>query len=129
MKGDNFYFDGVKNDQDFRFSKTFEDVYTDKSLQIPWYVIAGNHDHHRNVSGEIDYTRLSKRWNFPDYYHSHVFSIPGTSKTLQIVLIDTILLCGNSGDDRDPKLLKGQYICFLSSGQKICLKEIYSNYI
>lgn len=41
--GDNFYFEGVKNDMDPRFEKTFESVYSPDSLQVPWYVIAGNH--------------------------------------------------------------------------------------
>ncbi|XP_065058890.1 tartrate-resistant acid phosphatase type 5-like [Rhopilema esculentum] len=105
--GDNFYFDGVEDDSSIRFEETFEKAYAAKSLQIPWYVIAGNHDHHRNVSGQIDYTRLSKRWNFPNFYHSHIFNIPGSKKTLQIILIDTVLLCGNSGHDFDPRIPTG----------------------
>ena len=83
------------------------DVYTSKSLQIPWYVIAGNHDHYGNVTGEIDYTRHSKIWKFPDFYHTHIFQIPGTQKSLQIILIDTVLLCGHSGHDENPKPLTG----------------------
>ena len=107
--GDNFYFTGVENEDSIRFTKTFVDVYTSKSLQIPWYVIAGNHDHYGNVTGQIDYTRHSKIWKFPYFYHSHVFQIPGTQKTLQIILIDTILLCGHSGHDHNPKPLTGMY--------------------
>lgn len=36
--GDNFYFWGVKDTSDIRFKKSFEDVYYQKSLQIPWYI-------------------------------------------------------------------------------------------
>jgi len=105
--GDNFYFTGVENEDSTRFIKTFEDVYTSSSLQIPWYVIAGNHDHYGNVTGQIDYTRHSNLWKFPNFYHSHEFTIPGTSMSVQIILIDTVLLCGHSGHDHHPKPLTG----------------------
>ena len=41
--GDNFYDDGVTEEADPRFQETFEDVYTQDSLQNNWYAIAGNH--------------------------------------------------------------------------------------
>ena len=41
--GDNFYTDGIHSDEhDARFAESFENVYTSKSLQIPFYMIAGN---------------------------------------------------------------------------------------
>ncbi|GFO04675.1 tartrate-resistant acid phosphatase type 5 [Plakobranchus ocellatus] len=97
--GDNFYFNGVKDVTDPRFKQTFEDVYTADSLQVPWYLIAGNHDHYGNVTAQIQYSKLSKRWNFPDYYYYKEFAIPGSSKMLGVVFIDTILLCGNTEED------------------------------
>jgi tartrate-resistant acid phosphatase type 5 len=41
--GDNFYSEGVTDENSIRFEKTFESIYTADSLQTPWYVIAGNH--------------------------------------------------------------------------------------
>ncbi|EDO39012.1 predicted protein [Nematostella vectensis] len=97
--GDNFYFHGVKDVDDKRFQETYEDVFTAKSLMVPWYVCAGNHDHYGNASAEIAYSQRSKRWNFPDFYYTRSWNIPGTSQEVQLVLLDTVLLCGNTKAD------------------------------
>ena len=53
--GDNFYYQGVENDDSPRFDQTWGGVYVKKysSLQVPWYVIAGNHDHYGNASAQV----------------------------------------------------------------------------
>nr|XP_040041825.1 tartrate-resistant acid phosphatase type 5a isoform X1 [Gasterosteus aculeatus aculeatus] len=99
--GDNFYFRGVDSVDSPRFQDTFESVYTAKSLKIPWYVLAGNHDHAGNVKAQIEYSHKSDRWNFPSYYYELNFHIPNTGKTLTIIMLDTVLLCGNSDDFLD----------------------------
>src|SRR4051812_43847746 len=43
--GDNFYWYGVTSTEDTLWKSTFEDVYSDSSLQIPWHAILGNHDY------------------------------------------------------------------------------------
>ncbi|OQV22226.1 Tartrate-resistant acid phosphatase type 5 [Hypsibius exemplaris] len=96
--GDNFYFDGVKNVEDKRFAETYETVFSASALDTPWYFIAGNHDHNGNVSAEIAYTDKLNRWKFPDYYYNLKFNV-GTDSSVEIILIDTILLCGNSDHD------------------------------
>ncbi|GFO04672.1 tartrate-resistant acid phosphatase type 5 [Plakobranchus ocellatus] len=101
--GDNFYYNGVENVHDSRFSETFEEVYRAESLFVPWYVIAGNHDHLGDVSAQIKYSDFSTRWNFPDYFYYREFRIGNTSQTVGIVFIDTVLLCGDSDDDDDDK--------------------------
>jgi len=97
--GDNFYFTGVKNLEDPRFKATYESVYTAKSLQVPWYLVAGNHDHNGNVSAQIQYSGVSERWNFPDYYYYKEFPIDSDGHTVGLVMIDTVQLCGNSDHD------------------------------
>lgn len=103
--GDNFYYKGVDSVDSPRFKDTFESVYTAKSLKIPWYVVAGNHDHIGNVKAQIEYSQKSNRWKFPAYYYELNFHIPNTQKTLTIIMLDTVMLCGNSDDfsDSQPK--------------------------
>ncbi|KAK9539683.1 hypothetical protein VZT92_002185 [Zoarces viviparus] len=101
--GDNFYYKGVDSVDSPRFQETFESVYTAKSLKVPWYVLAGNHDHVGSVKAQIDYSHKSDRWTFPSYYYELNFRIPNTGKTLTIIMLDTILLCGNSDDFVDEK--------------------------
>ncbi|XP_066564126.1 tartrate-resistant acid phosphatase type 5a [Amia ocellicauda] len=102
--GDNFYYHGVDNVHDPRFQETFERVFTADSLEdVPWYVIAGNHDHIGNVEAQIQYSQFSKRWHFPYYYYELNFRVPKTNTKLTILMVDTILLCGNSDDHLDEK--------------------------
>jgi hypothetical protein len=97
--GDNFYGSGIHgNAHNPRFRETFEDVYTDKALQTPWYIIAGNHDHLGNVTAQIEYTQWSARWRYPEAYYSWTQTLPGTTTTLQIILIDTVVLFGSDHD-------------------------------
>lgn len=128
--GDNFYSSGIKTDvTDARFKNTFEDVFTGPSLQSPFeffviagnhdhviagthdhviagnhdHVIAGNHDHGGNVTAQIAYSGHSSRWNYPTSWYSFVKPIGSggsAAATLEIVMIDTVILGGNS-DIRD----------------------------
>ncbi|XP_075560032.1 tartrate-resistant acid phosphatase type 5-like [Dermacentor variabilis] len=107
--GDNFYFKGVRSVDDRRFKRTFEDVYSAPSLQVPWLILAGNHDHDGNVSAQIEYSNRSKRWHFPFYYYNKTYQIPGAANhTLDILMLDTVLLCGNTDpedEESQPVLL------------------------
>ncbi|XP_066929084.1 putative uncharacterized protein DDB_G0271606 [Clytia hemisphaerica] len=100
--GDNFYFNGVKNVEDPRFFWTYERTYSHSALKIPWYMIAGNHDHAANVSAQIAYSKVSKRWHFPDFFYNKVFKIPDSTKTLELLMIDTTMLCWHSKKSNSP---------------------------
>lgn len=94
--GDNFYYTGVESVDSPRFKYTFESVYTQPSLQVPWYILAGNHDHKGSVSAQIEYSKNSPRWKFPDYYYELNFRI--SNMTLTIIMLDTVKLCGRCDD-------------------------------
>eukprot|EP00483_Globobulimina_turgida_P000751 UN00751 len=95
--GDNFYEEGVVNEYDTRFEETFENVFTAKSLKnIPFHFLGGNHDHYGNVSGQIEYSNHSKRWTYPNYWYNLQFKIPGTKHNVDLLMIDTVLLSGQS---------------------------------
>jgi len=101
--GDNFYKHGIPtNAHDPRFQQTFEDVFTAQSLEnIPFYVVAGNHDWEGNVSAQISYTQHSTRWKYPDYYYNQIWTIKGSDnveRTLEVVMIDTVMLTGTTYD-------------------------------
>ncbi|XP_048473841.1 tartrate-resistant acid phosphatase type 5-like isoform X1 [Rhincodon typus] len=97
--GDNFYYNGVNSVTDKRFQETFEEIFSAKSLKdVPWFVVAGNHDHLGNVTAQIEYSKVSKRWNFPHYYYDLNFTIKDSNTTVTILMLDTVLLCGNSDD-------------------------------
>jgi len=90
----------VTSVDDPRFENTFEKVFTAPSLaEMPFYVIAGNHDHGGNVSAQIEYSQRSKRWMYPEPWFT-VTSDLGNNATLEVVMIDTFILSGNS-DVRD----------------------------
>lgn len=95
--GDNFYHEGIETDvSDHRFEDTFEEVYAAPSLQVPWYVLAGNHDHYGNVTAQIEYSKVSSRWTFPDFNHNHVFEWTEDDATysMEVIMIDTVNLVG-----------------------------------
>ncbi|CAB9524202.1 Tartrate-resistant acid phosphatase type 5 [Seminavis robusta] len=99
--GDNFYLKGISGQQAFqRVEKTFENVYNGAGLaRVPWYVIAGNHDHYGNVTEQIHYTYYSRRkskteegfhhrWEFPSLYHKR--TITRGHLSVDLILIDTV---------------------------------------
>eukprot|EP00494_Astrolonche_serrata_P002409 UN02415 len=102
--GDNFYGSGIQgDDHNARFNETFESVYNATSLQIPWYPIAGNHDHNGNVTAQIFYSNDSARWHYPDYYYTFckIFSKQHVKYSIQFVMIDTVIFSGMSYHDEE----------------------------
>jgi tartrate-resistant acid phosphatase type 5 len=86
--GDNFYEEGVRTTHDRQFTTSFEQVYADSALQVPWYVALGNHDYQGDPQAQVDYTQVSRRWHMPARYFSVVKKIDD-STSVELFLIDT----------------------------------------
>ena len=86
--GDNFYPTGVQSTLDPQWKASFEDIYFSFHLQTPWYVALGNHDYYGNIQAQIDYSKISRRWNLPSNYYKKTVELNDGSKVL-LVFIDT----------------------------------------
>lgn len=86
--GDNYHLNGISSAEDPRWKTEFEDIYSSRSLLIPWYASLGNHDYVGNAQAEVEYSKFSKRWIMPDRYYSHTEKINDTADVL-FVHIDT----------------------------------------
>lgn len=54
--------------------------------------------------------RPPTRRKFPAYYYELNFHIPNTGKTLTIVMLDTVMLCGNSDDFANAEPREPQHV-------------------
>ena len=86
--GDNFYEDGVASVTDPKWKASFEDVYTARSLQVPWFVSLGNHDYRGNVEAQVDYAKTSPRWRMPGRYFTVTEALADGTR-LQLFVLDT----------------------------------------
>jgi acid phosphatase len=86
--GDNFYEGGVASTEDSHWHESFENVYQDSALQIPWKVILGNHDYYGNCGAQIAYSKLSRRWEMPARYFVQTQPL-GSGVTADFFYVDT----------------------------------------
>ena len=88
--GDNFYPNGVASVDDYQFTRSFEDIYSDHSLMVDWFVILGNHDYRGNPDAQIQYSNISRRWRMPARYYSFERQLDDDSgEKALFVFIDT----------------------------------------
>ncbi|HWY30109.1 MAG TPA: metallophosphoesterase, partial [Candidatus Acidoferrum sp.] len=93
--GDNFYENGVKSVDDPHWQKSFEQVYHDPKLQVPWYCILGNHDYHApgDCDAQIAYHRINPRWNMPARYYQQTHRVDDRT-TADFFYLDTTPMIG-----------------------------------
>lgn len=91
--GDNFYERGVTSLDDDHWQRSFEKVYDAPSLQVPWYVILGNHDYAGKTGPQLEYAKTHPRWIMPARYYSHLYPIDA-STNLECFYIDTCPFIG-----------------------------------
>ncbi|GAB5557846.1 MAG: metallophosphoesterase [Schleiferiaceae bacterium] len=87
--GDNFYDNGVASVDDPQWTYSFEEVYMGNHLQVPWYVVLGNHDYRGNVQAEIDYSSISRRWTMPSRYWFTDMEMEDDSDPSRFFFLDT----------------------------------------
>lgn len=86
--GDNFYERGVTSLDDDHWQRSFETVYDAPSLQVPWYVILGNHDYAGNTEPQLAYGKTHPRWIMPARYYTQVYPVDAATH-LECFYIDT----------------------------------------
>ena len=86
--GDNFYPSGVSSIDDEQWKEKFEEMYSAKSLQVPFYAVLGNHDYYTNPGAQVEYTKKGGRWTMPSRYYSFFSSVDETTQ-VQFFCLDT----------------------------------------
>jgi len=101
--GDNFYEYGITSAESSRWDSTYKAIFPESYEYIgdmTYYAQTGNHDYRGNVSAEIVYTDMQKRWTMPDLW----YSIPNLSNfdnfTVAFITIDTDILKGSYSTDQ-----------------------------
>ncbi|CAH1791709.1 unnamed protein product [Owenia fusiformis] len=91
--GDNIYPSGVRSERSHSFNVLWNNMYSQPSLQKPWYITLGNHDvrHGRGIY-QVRYSALNSRWNLPATYYE--FTKHVGRKTVQFVMLDTSNIVG-----------------------------------
>jgi len=96
--GDNFYENGVLGVNDPQWKHKYTNMYTADGLNVPFYALLGNHDHHWNPQAQIDFYKKgkdpNKRWIMEDYFYSKTMTM-GNGTTIQILFLDTVSLAFN----------------------------------
>jgi|SRR5436190_12602367 len=103
--GDNFYDAGVQSVTDPHWKRSFEDIYSAKALQTPWYAILGNHDYAGVPQAQIDYAAVSKRWRMPARYYSQSMTTPDGS-AVDIFFLDTTPMLTGYRERKEDSLLR-----------------------
>ncbi|AEF03570.1 acid phosphatase [Alteromonas naphthalenivorans] len=86
--GDNFYDNGVASVEDPYWRTSFEDIYHQPHLFVDWHPVLGNHDYRGNWQAQIDYSKVSRRWDMPAQYYSKTVQLEDDTTAL-ILFIDT----------------------------------------
>lgn len=98
--GDNFQSYGVRSTQDPLWRVNFEDVYKHPVFNANWYPVLGNHDYKGSTQAEIDYSKISRRWNMPSHYY--IFSKQvNDSVSARFIFIDTPALLSEYRNNTD----------------------------
>lgn len=92
--GDNQY-DGVPDPADGVFRTAFEEVYAAPALQVPFWVVLGNHEYSGSVRGQLKYSAGkmgSGRWTQPARHWSRLVDLGGGAKAKFVFLDSSVFI-------------------------------------
>ncbi|KAI7756509.1 hypothetical protein M8C21_014498 [Ambrosia artemisiifolia] len=132
--GDNFYEDGLIDEEDPLFAESFTQVYTATSLQKQWYSVLGNHDYRGNVLAQLSPTLTHKdsKWLCLRSFIELDVALEESSATWKIVIgHHTIFSAGSHGNtqelvDQLLPILEAKNVDLYINGHDHCLQHISS---
>ena len=88
--GDIFYPNGLANAQDDTAYSKFNSIYQPLALtSIPWFFVAGNHDHDGSIDALIAFTTASESLYFPNKYYVKNLSKATLNWKMNLLATDT----------------------------------------
>jgi hypothetical protein len=99
--GDNFYPAGVESVHDRQWRTKFEWQYAGRHLRgLPFFAVAGNHDHEGDVGAQLRYARGrlgSGRWHMDGLVYARDFGVAGEGVLVRVVFLDTETIRADPG--------------------------------
>eukprot|EP00943_MAST-04B_sp_MAST-4B-sp1_P005838 g5838.t1 len=72
------------------WENTFEQIYTQDSLMVPWYGVLGNHDYGFNPTAQTEYKSPNNdRWYLPSLYYTKRIELGNSGTYVTLIMIDT----------------------------------------
>jgi len=98
--GDNFYYCGVQSLTDSQWKETFEDIFSDKSLNVPWYGVLGNHDYAYDIASQFAYKSPNNdRWQMPDRNFTKRVHLGGSNYATLVFFDSNVCIADYRGSD------------------------------
>ena len=86
--GDNFYWCGIEDTDDFQVAADWLEPFAAASLQVPWYGALGNHEYGYSVEAQLQLSKKHPRWVMDGRYFSRRLPLGGDAHAT-LVFIDT----------------------------------------
>lgn len=86
--GDNFYYCGITSTSDKQVADDFTNVYSAKSLQVPWYSVLGNHEYGYDVEAQCQLSKVLNNWVMDSRYFAKRVAI-SDNQHISFIFLDT----------------------------------------
>ncbi|KAJ3088086.1 Tartrate-resistant acid phosphatase type 5 [Quaeritorhiza haematococci] len=82
--GTDYYWDGIRDVNDIKWTNLWKDTYRGKLSEIPWYVVQGNHDWRGNPHAQVQFAQKDPLWVHPDFFWEKVIPLPKFNSTTSV---------------------------------------------